>query len=91
MLPPAPLLSRVIVFDPEATALSELSQPAVPPMAIVPASATLITTSGVWSAVGVVTAVDSVAAATVTSTVKAVRVRALAALPALSVKVIVQV
>ena len=44
-------------------------QPDVPPTAMVPASATLIVTSGVVSEVGVVAAVDSEAAATVKSMV----------------------
>jgi hypothetical protein len=88
----SPLVDRVIVFEPEAIVLVELKpQPEVPPTAMVPASATLITTSGVVSAVGVVAAVPSVAAATVVSTVNAVRVSAVAAVPRLSVKVTVQV
>ena len=45
--------------------------PAVPPTAIVPASATLMTTSGVASVPGVEAAVVSVAAATVKSAVTA--------------------
>ena len=47
MLPPDPSESRVIVLAPEATAVSELSHPDVPPTVIVPASATLMITSGV--------------------------------------------
>ena len=51
----------------------------------------MITTSGVVSLVGVVTAVVSEGAATVVSRVNAVNVRALATFPAESVKVIVHV
>ena len=70
----------------------ELSpQPAVPPTAMVPASATDIVTSGEVSEVGVLTALDSVAAATEVSTVNAVNVSALAWFPAVSVNVIVHV
>ena len=65
--------------------------PQLPPTAMVPDSSTLITTSGVVSLPGVLTAVVSVAAFAVASIVKAVKVSALAALPALSVKVTVQV
>ena len=80
------------VFDPELIELVESSpHPVVPPTAIVPASPTDITTFGVASLVGVATAVDSVAAATAVSIVNAVSVNALAALPALSVNVIVHV
>ena len=87
----SPFVVRVTVFDPDETELLELSPQSVPPTAIVPASLTLITTSGVVSDVGVVTAVDSVAAAALVSTTNAVSVSALAALPAASVKVIVHV
>ena len=80
------------VFDPELIELVESSpHPVVPPTAIVPASPTDITTSGVLSDVGVLTGVDSVAADTEVSSVKAVSESALAALPALSVNVIVHV
>ena len=57
------------VFDPEVTEELLFSPQSVPPTAIVPASLTEITTSGVVSAVGVVTAVVWVAAAAVESTV----------------------
>ena len=88
----SPLVLSETVLDPDETVLLELSpQPVVPPTAIVPASLTDITTSGVLSAVGVATAVDSVAAATFVSSVNAVSESALAALPALSVNVIVHV
>ena len=56
----------------------------MPPTAIEPSSATLITASGVVSLVGSLTAVDSLAAATVRSTVNEVLVCAVAALPAAS-------
>ena len=55
------------MFVPDDTELLELSPQPVPPTAIVPASPTLITTSGVASLVGVVTAVLSVAAVTLVS------------------------
>ena len=48
------------MFDPEVTEDLELSAQSVPPTAMVPASLTDITTSGVVSEVGVVTAVVSV-------------------------------
>ena len=51
----------------------------------------MITTSGVVSLVGVVTTVVSEGVATALSKVNAVSVRALAAFPAASVKVIVHV
>ena len=87
----SPLVVRVTVLDPDETELLELSPQSVPPTAIVPASLTLITTSGVVSDVGVATGVDSVAAAPLVSTTNAVSVSALAALPRASVKVIVHV
>ena len=87
----SPLVVRVTVLDPDETELLELSPQSVPPTAIVPASLTLITTSGVVSDVGVATGVDSVAAAALVSTTNAVSVSALAALPAASVKVTVHV
>ena len=68
----SPLVDSVTVFVPDDTALLEPSpQPLVPPTAMVPASATPITTSGVASLVGDATAVLSVAAATVVSNVGA--------------------
>ena len=75
---------------PEATAADPMPQPVVPPTTIVPAWVVVITTSGDVSLVGVVTAVVSVGVATVVSRVNDVSVRALAAFPAESVKVIVQ-
>ena len=68
-----------------------MAHPVVPPTTIVPAWVVVITTEGVVSVVGVVTAVVSVGVATVVSRVNAVSVRALAASPAESVKVIVHV
>ena len=57
-----------MVFEPDDIVEVELRpQPDVPPTAMVPASATLIVTSGVVSAGGGVAAVDSVAAAAVKS------------------------
>ena len=53
----SPLVVRVTVLDPDETELLELSPQSVPPTAIVPASLTLITTSGVVADVGVVTAI----------------------------------
>ena len=82
---------RVTVLEPDAIVAVELRpQPVVPPTAIVPASSVVITTSGVASLVGVDTAVVSEGVLAVVSRVNAVSVRASAAFPAESVKVIVQ-
>tara|TARA_Y100001970_G_scaffold206759_1_gene251816 strand:+ start:186 stop:482 length:297 start_codon:yes stop_codon:yes gene_type:complete len=62
----SPLVVSVRVLVPDAMVEVELRpQPEEPPTAIVPASATLMTTSGVVSVVGVVAAVDSLGVATV--------------------------
>ena len=62
----SPLVVSVRVLEPDDMVEVELRpQPEVPPTAIVPASATLITTSCVVSVVGVVAAVDSLGVATV--------------------------
>ena len=83
---------RVTVLEPDAIVAVELRpQPDVPPTAIVPASSVVITTLGVASLVGVDTAVVSEGVLAVVSRVNAVSVRALAAFPAESVKVIVHV
>ena len=83
---------RVTVLEPDVIVAVELRpQPVVPPTAIVPAWVVVITTEGVVSAVGVVIAVVSVGVATALSRVNDVSVRALAAFPAESVKVIVHV
>ena len=68
-----------------------MPHPDVPPTTIVPAWVVVITTDGVVSAVGVVITVVSEGVATAVSRVNAVSVRALAAFPAESVKVIVHV
>ena len=85
----SPLVVRVIVFAPEDIVEVELSpQPEVPPTAIVPASATLMTTSGVVSVVGVEAAVVSLGVAAVKSIVtepESAVVSALPAFPAASV------
>ena len=85
------IVDRVIVCWPETTAAESTPHPVVPPTAIVPAWVVVITTSGVASLVGVVTAVVSEGVATAVSSVNAVSVRALAVFPAESVKVIVHV
>ena len=86
---PSPLVVRVRVFAPEDMVEVELNpHPDVPPTAIVPASATLITTSGVVSVVGVEAAVVSLGVATEKSIVtepESAVVSALPALPAASV------
>ena len=88
----SPFVASVTVFDPDVIEDVDVSpHPGVPPTAIVPASVVLITTSGVVSFVGVVTAVLSLGADTAVSRVKAVSVSALAVLPAASVNVIVHV
>ena len=81
----------VCVPDDDSVAVESSPQPVVPPTEIVPASLVDITTSGVASLVGVVTAVLSLGADTAVSRVKAVSVSGLAAFPAVSVKVIVHV
>ena len=86
-----PDADRVTVCWPEPTAADPTPHPDVPPTVIVPAWVVVITTSGVASLVGVVTTVVSEGVATALSRTNAVRVRALAAFPAESVKVIVHV
>ena len=68
-----------------------MAHPVVPPTTIVPAWVVEITTEGVVSVVGVVIAVSSEGVATAVSRTNAVSVRAAAAFPAESVKVIVHV
>lgn len=80
----SPLVVSVMVFAPEDIVEVELRpHPDVPPTAIVPASATLMTTSGVVSVVGVEAAVVSVAAAAVKSIVTDPEFAVVSALPAL--------
>jgi hypothetical protein len=80
---------RVTVLAPEAIVDVELRpQPAVPPTAIVPASSVVIVRDGVVSLVGVDTAAVSAGVLAVVSIVNAVNASALAAFPAVSVKVI---
>ena len=80
----SPFVDRVIVLDPDDIVDVELKpQPEVPPTAIVPASATLITTSGVVSVVGVEAAVLSLALATVKSAVTAPELAEVSAEPTL--------
>ena len=74
----------------ETTLADPIAHPVVPATTIVPAWVVVITTSGDVSLVGVVTAVVSEGVATDVSIVNDVNVRALAAFPAESVKVIVQ-
>ena len=76
---------------PELTAADPMPHPVVPATTIVPAWVVVITTSGDVSLVGVVTAVVSVGVATALSRVNAVSVRADAAFPRASEKVIVHV
>ena len=76
---------------PEITAADPMAHPVVPPTTIVPAWVVVITTSGDVSLVGVVTAVVSEGVATALSRVNAVSVRADAAFPRASEKVIVHV
>ena len=79
------------MLEPDAIVAVELRpQPVVPATAIVPAWVVVITTSGVASLVGVDTAVVSEGVATDVSRVNDVNVRAVAAVPRESVKVIVQ-
>ena len=87
----SPLVVRVTVLAPEAIVAVELRPQFVPETAIVPASAVVITTSGVVSLFGVATTVVSEGVATVVSSVNAVSVSAVAAVPRASVKVIVHV
>ena len=62
----SPLVLRVRVLEPDDIEdVDPRPHPVVPPTAIVPASATLMTTSGVESVVGVVAAVASLGVATV--------------------------
>ena len=77
------------MLAPEATAESPTPQPVVPPTTIVPASAVVITTSGVASFARAATGVVSVGAAAAVSKVNEVNVRAAAVFPAESVKVTV--
>ena len=84
------IVDRVSVCWPEATVGDAMAHPVVPPTTIVPAWVVVITTSGDVSLVGVVTAVVSEGVATALSRVNAVSVRADAAVPRASVKVIVQ-
>ena len=80
------------MLAPEAIVEVELRpQPAVPPTAIVPASSVVIMTSGVESLVRDATAVVSAGVLAVVSSVNAVSVSAVAAVPRASVKVIVHV
>jgi len=68
----SPSVDSVSVLEPDAIVLVEPNpHPLVPPTAIVPASATLIVTSGEVSVVGVVAAVVSLGVATVKSAVTA--------------------
>ena len=79
------------MLAPEDTAFEpDTPQPVVPPTAIVPASAVVITTSGVASLARAVTGVVSDGAAAAVSKVNEVSVRAPAVFPAESVKVTVQ-
>ena len=87
----SPFVVRVTVLAPEAMEAVELRPQFVPETAIVPASSVVITTSGVVSLFGVVTAVVSEGVAAVVSIVNAVSVSAVAAVPSVSVKVIVHV
>jgi len=80
----SPLVVIVRVFAPEDIVEVELRpHPDVPPTAIVPASATLITTSGVVSVVGVEAAVLSLGVAAVKSAVTAPESAEASAEPAL--------